>query len=200
MVSATGPADPYLPGRLVRVRTTVAHRPLAVGVPLLAVAIAAAFGEGPAAGAGGGVAAVVQGAAQVAFIALQVLSLAHGRRVCLRCMTDAPLDPESAVAAARGRLRWFHHVFSTVGLSVGIFVPILLVAGGVLLHPVFGVLAMASFLPLAALSLTHLRLEPWCPHCRWDDDDDDEDPEPDPEPDPPGRAAPVGSVGPATIR
>lgn len=105
-------------------------------------------------------AGVVQGAAQVVFIGLQVLSLARDRRVCLRCVTDAPIDPEPAVTAPHGQLRWFHRTFSTGGLSMGIFGPILLVAGSVLLHPVLGALAMTPFLPLAALSLTHHRLEP----------------------------------------
>ncbi|HEY2225518.1 hypothetical protein [Actinomycetospora sp.] len=165
------------PSRLVRLRSAVAHHPLLLGGPLIAVAIVAGFADARES-------SVVSLAAVVVFIVVQLFTLAHDDRLCLRCLAESPADPARAVEGRRRWLRLFHSATTASGVAVLVVAAAIGVTAGLLIRPGWGDLVLV--LPLATMALTviHRRIEPWCPYCGWGRDEDGEDvPEPTPDPD-----------------
>ncbi|HEY2195371.1 MAG TPA: hypothetical protein VGH76_24145 [Actinomycetospora sp.] len=165
------------PSRLVRARSAIAHHPLLLGGPLIAVAIGAGF-------AGERESSVVSLVAVVVFIVVQLFTLAHDDRLCLRCIAESPADPARAVQNRKPWLRLFHSATTTAGVVVLVVVAAIGVTAGLLIRPGWGDLVLVLPLATMALTVVHRRIEPWCPYCGWGRDDDDEDaPEPTPDPD-----------------
>ena len=165
------------PSRLARVRSAIAHHPLLLGGPLIAVAIAAGFADARAS-------SVVSLGAVVVFIVVQLFTLAHDDRLCLRCIAESPADPARAVESRRPWLRMFHSATTTSGVVVLVLVAAVGVAAGLLIRPGWGDLVLVLPLATMALTVVHRRIGPWCPYCGWGRDDDGEDtPEPTPDPD-----------------
>ncbi|MEJ2869699.1 hypothetical protein WCD74_18150 [Actinomycetospora sp. OC33-EN08] len=161
---------------LVRVRASVAHHPLLVGGPLIAVAIVAGFSDVRDA-------TLVSLGAVLVFIVVQLFTLAHDDRLCLRCIADSPSDPARVVERRRHWLRLFHSATTTAGITVLIAAAAVGVAAGLFIRPGWGDLVLLLPLGTMALTVLHRRVEPWCPYCGWGRDDDGED-TPDPTPDP----------------
>ena len=165
------------PSRLVRLRSFVAHHPLLLGGPLIAVAIAAGFADARQS-------SVVSLAAVVVFIVVQLFTLAHDDRLCLRCIAESPADPARAVESRRRWLRLFHSATTTSGVAVLVVAAAVGVTAGLLIRPGWGDLVLVLPLATMALTVVHRRIEPWCPYCGWGrDDDGDDTPEPTPDPD-----------------
>ena len=61
---------------------------------------------------------VVSLAAVVVFIVVQLFTLAHDDRLCLRCLAESPTDPARAVETRRRWLRMFHSATTTAGVAV----------------------------------------------------------------------------------
>jgi hypothetical protein len=164
------------PSRLARVRSAIAHHPLLLGGPLIAVAIGAGFADAHES-------SVVSLAAVVVFIVVQLFTLAHDDRLCLRCIAESPADPARAVESRRRWLRLFHSATTTAGVAALVVVAAVGVAAGLLIRPGWGDLVLVLPLATMALTVVHRRIEPWCPYCDWGRGGDDED-APDPTPDP----------------
>jgi hypothetical protein len=165
------------PSRLARFRSAIAHHPLLLGGPLIAVAIAAGFADARES-------SVVSLGAVVVFIVVQLFTLAHDDRLCLRCIAESPADPARAVERRRCWLRLFHSATTTAGVVVLVAVAAVGVAAGLLIRPGWGDLVLVLPLGTMALTVVHRRIEPWCPYCGWGHGDDDEEvPEPNPDPD-----------------
>lgn len=107
-----------------------------------------------------------------AVAALYIEAGYHREALCERCIAEAPLDPQAAVAKRRHILRAYHAGRRGVVAAIAVLAcdaPLLfvnhrqppawanaLVAFGCL---VFGMSITASW--------QHRRLYPWCPFCRW---------------------------------
>lgn len=167
---------------LVRLRAVIAHHPLLVGGPLIAVAIVAGFSDVRDA-------SLVSLGAVLIFIVVQLFTLAHDDRLCLRCIADSPENPAQVVERRRRWLRLFHSATTTAGITLLIVAAAVGVAAGLLFRPGWGDLVLLLPLGTMALTVLHRRVEPWCPYCGWGRDDDGED-TPDPTPDP-DTAAPL---------
>jgi hypothetical protein len=155
----------------------VAHHPLVLGGPLIAVAIAAGF-------SGARESSIVSLGAVVVFIIVQLFTLAHDDRLCLRCIAESPADPAHAVETRRVWLRMFHSATTASGVAVLVVVAAVGVAAGLMIRPGWGDLVLVLPLGTMALTVVHRRIEPWCPYCGWGRGGDDEDtPEPTPDPD-----------------
>lgn len=165
------------PSRMVRLRSAVAHHPLLLGGPLIAVAIVAGFADARQS-------SVVSLAAVVVFIVVQLFTLAHDDRLCLRCLAESPADPARAVESHRRWLRLFHSATTASGVAVLVVAAAIGVTAGLLIRPGWGDLVLVLPLGTMALTVIHRRMEPWCPYCGWGRDDDGEDaPQPTPDPD-----------------
>jgi hypothetical protein len=127
--------------------------------------------------------AVVFTAGTAAFI---LDKMYHEPRLCERCITASPLDPQAAVDRWRQALRWEH------GRRVKILLLLACVAwfftaGFRGAHPgaLYGAIDAVALLVLASSYVAmyvHRRLYPWCPWCHWDDGGPRElVPDPDPE-------------------
>lgn len=161
---------------LVRLRASIAHHPLLVGGPLIAVAIVAGFHDVRQS-------SVVSLAAVVVFIVVQLFTLAHDDRLCLRCIADSPANPALVVERRRPLLRLFHSATTGAGIATLVVVAAVGVAAGLFIRPGWGDLVLILPLGTMVLTVLHRRVEPWCPYCGWGRDDDGED-TPDPTPDP----------------
>lgn len=112
----------------------------------------------------------------------------HGLVLCPLCAIAVPLDgPERAVTKAT-TLLWAHRIFTRpyrvagmVGAATACIVSLTLLKHGSLLAYWVGGLSVIQ----AYLMRVHEPLQPWCPHCHWDDDGD---PEIVPDPVPPSGA------------
>ncbi|WP_157646927.1 hypothetical protein [Actinomycetospora chiangmaiensis] len=167
---------------LVRFRATIAHHPLLVGGPLIVVAIVAGFSDLRDA-------SLVSLGAVLVFIVVQLFTLAHDDRLCLRCIAESPADPAQVVERRRRWLRLFHSATTTAGIVMLIVTAAVGVVAGLLIRPGWGDLVLLLPLGTMALTVLHRRVEPWCPYCGWGRDDDGEE-TPDPTPDP-DTAAPL---------
>jgi hypothetical protein len=169
--------DAHEPSRLVRLRSAVAHHPLLLGGPLIAVAIAAGFSDARES-------SMVSLGAVVVFIVVQLFTLAHDDRLCLRCIAESPADPARVVETRRPWLRLFHSATTASGVAVLVVVAAVGVVAGLMIRPGWGDLVLVLPLVTMALTVVHRRIEPWCPYCGWGRGGDDEDtPEPTPDPD-----------------
>lgn len=165
------------PSRVARLRSAIAHHPVLIGGPLIAVAIVAGFTDARQS-------SMVSLAAVVVFIVGQLFTLVHDDRLCLRCVAQCPIDPARAVQRRRRWLRLFHCATTTAGVAVLLVAAALGVTAGLLIRPGWGDLVLVLPLATMALTVVHRRIEPWCPYCGWGDDDGGEGtPEPSPDPD-----------------
>jgi len=127
----------------------------------------------------------------VATIVMLHVEIRHARVLCPRCTAAVPLDAARKAQDQAATLRWTHRLCS--GYSRWRFtadVALAAVIGAVVLLPVplfvvsiAGVVAFGVQPVDAYLIRVHDPLQPWCPHCHWDDGDDCEDTDvPDPVP------------------
>lgn len=94
----------------------------------------------------------------------------HDRRLCERCATATPLDPQTAA-------RCWHPAFMVAHSKFVRFIPVtlILLLVAVTWHikgqPLWEYVANATILVLSFLtyvsSWQHTRLQPWCPFCNW---------------------------------
>jgi uncharacterized membrane protein len=104
----------------------------------------------------------------------------HNARLCERCITATPLDPQASVDRWRRFLRMEHETGRWLGVLVVVF------GADVWVDSRYSWLTtVADCLFLAVLALTysaeyiHRRLYPWCPFCRWGDEGGDHEEAPD---------------------
>lgn len=109
----------------------------------------------------------------------------RSRGLCVRCMTEVPLDAP-AEAQRRKSLLWLVHALGSRKGAIWLFV--LLGVALALPAVVRAPLALSfSMLPFCVFSLVvvygeslHHRLQPWCPYCRRWEDGGEHEPSPDP--------------------
>ncbi len=129
--------------------------------------------------------------AVVAAIAVTRVEIRHARVLCPRCAAAVPLDGALRAQDRAATLRWTHY------LCPGYSRRRLLVDGALLAA---AVVVMALRVPLLVVAIVvvlgfvvksvdaylvrvHDPLQPWCPHCHWDDGGDEDDTDvPDPVP------------------
>ena len=159
-----------------RLRVRVAHHPLLAGGPPVATAIVAGF-------LGTGIWSIVALVAVAGYLTVQVLTFAHDRQLCERCLAESPDDPGHHVATHRGRLRAFHVSTTGAGLVALLVATAVGITAARLVQPGWGDLVLLLPLACTALTAAHRRVEPWCPFCGWghgDDHDEAAAPPPDP--------------------
>jgi hypothetical protein len=127
-------------------------------------------------------------------LALWMVTLAwatpvHGRSLCERCASEAPLNPGMEAERCDRRLRQMHWIGDMppfVVLTAGFLVIVAVnVAGAVLRLGAPTTLALIGIgLYVNVITRTHNRLQPWCPYCRRGRGDGD--PAVTPTPDPAG--------------
>lgn len=96
----------------------------------------------------------------------------HESRLCERCITVTPLDPQKAVARWDRVLRLFHSKRTLILITVGI-ISWFFIGPQVQHHQWWGnvidVLSLALIAVIVGTMHIHRRLYPWCPYCRWGD-------------------------------
>jgi hypothetical protein len=126
-----------------------------------------------------GVLVDLSAAGWIAWIASIYADAFHDRRLCERCIRDAPaLGPERSVKRWKPLLWLFHRkllfaiVFFLVCMNVGWAIL------GYKNEPRWQVLLGGLVLLSVALSwltlFQHRRLQPWCPYCHWDEGGEEE--------------------------
>lgn len=112
----------------------------------------------------------------------------HHKYMCDRCGSDVPLDgPAEAKKYAR-RLSMLHFFLSRRGLLTMLVASSVTVASMIVLLQVsrpavtvLGSLLVSMLIPYTLMINTHVRLQPWCPQCRWGKGKDGKhEPSPDP--------------------
>jgi hypothetical protein len=106
----------------------------------------------------------------------------HDRRLCERCMSSMPLNPSQNAARYRRRFATAH-----LGSNKLLVVAYLLVLVGSAFVPgPIGVWVwapvQASMIYLILCSVTHRRLQPWCPKCQGEGGGESSSHSPDPMP------------------
>jgi hypothetical protein len=127
----------------------------------------------------------------VAAIAVTRAEIHHARVMCPRCAAAVPLDGARQAQDRAVTLRWTHRLcpgYSRLPLPIvlaltAMVVVAMLPAVPLLVDAIVSVLGCAVTSVDAYLVRVHDPLQPWCPHCHWDDGGDTDNADvPDPVP------------------
>jgi len=117
--------------------------------------------------------------------ATMIIGFRHDRKTfCIRCMREAPLDPQKEITRYDRRLRVIHaydpkraigYVFIWLAVAIGSSFFLTWITPGSELPPLWLVMLINVMIwsPIVYLNICgqwHQWLHPWCPYCRrWDD-------------------------------
>lgn len=159
------------------------HYSIRMMLPAIAVIVVFTVTGRP--GGDNGVLSWVVSAVWMAWFATVILDTGyHESRLCERCITATPLDPQAAVTRWDRILRFFHQRKRITVLAVAVTLWFFVGAAftdhkwwsyvlSVLCYALIGVLFTALHM--------HRKLYPWCPYCKWDGGGEKEVvPDPDP--------------------